>query len=102
MDDYALKQQLVGELKETMRIKKLNLELMDSLESTTIFLLEESKKLGLELPNAKTLGGLLKHVQGIYNECQSTDFYNKENNRRMDRTFKQYSYKVPVPYSTVW
>lgn len=89
MDDYALKQQLVGELKDTLRIKKLNLELMDSLESTTIFLLQESKKLGIELPNAKILRALLKHVQEIYNEIySSTDYLHQKNQPQNGQSLK--------------
>lgn len=92
MDSYALKQQLVGELKETLRIKKLNLELMDSLESTTIFLLQESEKLGIELPNAKILRELLQYIQEIYNEIYpSTDSLQSKNQSQNGQNQGEYA-----------
>jgi len=69
MDNYALKQQLVGELKETLRIKQLNLELMDSMESTILFLIKGTDK---EIPNIRHLDSLLRRVRILYDELYPT------------------------------
>jgi len=94
MDDYALKQQLAGELKETLRIKELNLELMDSMESTILFLLKESKKTGVTLPDIHHLHSLLKRVKslysGLYDDSTNRNLTRRRSNRGFDSALIRY------------
>lgn len=63
-----IRKQLLTELSETIHIKQLNLDLMDSLESTTLFLMLESEKNGIKLPNLDRLDSLLHRVWTLYTE----------------------------------
>lgn len=68
MNSHALELLLAGELKETLRVKKLNLELMEALEFSVLFMLSEADKNNSKLPNWKRLHGLLIRVKAIYSE----------------------------------
>src|SRR5947209_7041339 len=68
MDNYALKQQLIGELKETLRIKQLNLDMMDMFEAAILYILSEADKNKQTLPNAHRLHSLIKRIHLIYNQ----------------------------------
>jgi hypothetical protein len=59
----ALKQQLLVELRETLRIKQLNLQLMDAMEMSIILLLSEAEKNGEKLPHIHRLQGILRRVR---------------------------------------
>jgi hypothetical protein len=64
----ALKQQLLVELRETLRIKQLNLQLMDAMEMSIILLLSEAEKNGEKLPHIHRLQGILRRVRILYDE----------------------------------
>lgn len=84
MDDYALKLQLVHELKETLRVKQLNLELMDALESSILFVISNEDK---QLPNLPQLQALLRRVKVLYDELYPTLSEQPDmNNRKRNKT----------------
>ena len=55
MDDYYLKNQLIGEIQETIRIKELNVELMETLTGNAIWILKYCEKNNIRPPNLKRL-----------------------------------------------
>ena len=55
MDDYYLKNQLIGEIQETIRIKELNVELMETLTGNAIWILKYCEKNKLNHLNLKRL-----------------------------------------------
>ena len=66
MDDQALKIQLAGELKEILRIKRLNIDLMDALEDTVLFIV--SRPGGLDATNLRRLQSLIARVRQLHDE----------------------------------
>jgi hypothetical protein len=55
MDDYYLKNQLLGEIQETIRIKELNVELMETLTDNAIWILKYCERNNIRPPNLKRL-----------------------------------------------
>jgi hypothetical protein len=65
--DY-LKLQLVSELREALRIKDMNVELLEQIDFTARWLLDYCEKNGVEPPNLDRLRSMLERAQVIVAE----------------------------------
>jgi len=106
MNSHQLELLLASELKETLRVKKLNLELMEALEFTVLFMLSEADKNNSKPPNWKRLHGLLIRVRKIYSELypptrlqQPKRTPDKDNTTRKFVITHQQSESLPLPLS---
>jgi hypothetical protein len=59
-DSYFLKKQLIAETNETLRIKELNLELMENLSHMSHWILKYCTDYGIEPPNLDKLLDLIR------------------------------------------
>jgi hypothetical protein len=70
MDSYHIKKQLLGEVHEAIRVKELNVELMEHLTFTSDWLLRYCERMNLKPPNIDKLQELISRagdlVQKIY------------------------------------
>ena len=103
MDDSLLKLE-VDNLRELLRLKDLNNDLYEmntALLSKLVKLLERYHD-NLDPETIALLGRANQILRDIHTEPVNRIFTGEGTNRRLDRTLKQYSYKVLVPYYTVW
>ena len=117
MNEIELFQLGIREYKRSHKILKLNEELLLHLHGSIKQIFRQVDKHNICLENRDKLNILLeksidyldeieneasKSELGIFDDDPSTDNQHEENNRRHHRTLKQHSYKVLVPYHTVW
>ena len=84
---------------------RINEELMEQLHSTIRWVLHYCDKNNITPPNLQILSDSIDRIQDYLNRLPNFDQPTKNttnNNRFGHRTIKQYSYKVQVPYHTVW
>ena len=98
-------------------VSKINNDLSEHLICSIIQLLKYGEKYDVVIPKKKQLEQILLNTKFLLKEKhEAVDKFNTlnryfndqptknsdDNNRRPNRTLKQYSYKVLVPYHTVW
>jgi len=69
MDDFLLKEQM-QKLEEILRIKQLNLELLNTLEATLIWTLNYAKRHNIPIPK-QSLHFLLRKAMALIDEMNS-------------------------------
>lgn len=65
MSDYRLKQELVYELEETLRVKRMNLSLLEVLSSTVVWLLRYCKSNGTAPPDLERIESVIAKAESI-------------------------------------
>jgi len=89
MSDYYLKMQTLHELREAMKIKEINEELLETLQSSLIWLVRYGKANGIELKDRDRILSLLQRsyqlIQQIYPDSTNQSATTKQNNQRRNR-----------------
>jgi len=101
-EDYFLKLQL-EKLDEVLYLKELNDSLLDLNQELLERMISLYRKNNISLDvETKTMISNIKQTLHSINSATNRKFTGEGIHRRLYRALKQYSYKVLVPYLTVW
>ncbi len=118
-DEFDVLKKILTELDKATKMKNLNHELLEHLNGSIRWMLSHSEKYDIPLPKKDELLRMaekadllveqivsrtdpIKSDMGQFGPKSNRKFTDDEGNPSLDGTIKQYSYKVLVPYHTVW
>jgi len=99
--DKYIEQGAIQKLQYALETEKLTNELAEHLANSVQWLHYYCKKNNIPLPDQDRINEIVDKIIKL-NDDFNRNFTGLSNNRRLDSTLKQYSYKVLVPYYTVW
>ena len=101
--DPYLEMAATEKLRYAVKVKQINDELMEHLASSLRWLLHYCIKNNIPIPRDE-IDNIIDKAVKIESKLPShpTTFDTENNRRQLDRTLKQYCYKVLIPYHTVW
>ncbi|MFQ5782514.1 MAG: hypothetical protein ACE5GR_05615 [Nitrosopumilus sp.] len=99
--DNHLENGALAKLNYALEVEKMSHEMAEHLVDSIRWVIQYCKKNNLPLPNQDKLNEIVDRVVRL-NDDFNRKFTGDGIHRRLYRTLKQYSYKVLVPYHTVW
>ncbi|MGI0015463.1 MAG: hypothetical protein ACREBU_18760 [Nitrososphaera sp.] len=85
-DDYAMKMLLVDELRDAVRIKRLNEELMEHLQSTILYILQYAKENKIPLSNLIVIAKAVERAEAMILLATNGNSTTENNNGRFNTT----------------
>lgn len=91
--EIDITRQALSKYEDSVRMKNMNQELLQHLGDSIFYLIKHSEKYNLPLPKKEELIRMVDKANSLIDQITNQPtFDSQNNNRRFDRTLKQYLY----------